>query len=131
MKSLIFKSLLALLATVGSTCHAAAGGVDAQQIIVGQNITLQGGKNNYGVEVQAGVQMLLKEVNRLGGVHGRRINLRTVDDDNQSAAAAANAQALIDGGAFILFGSIEGGPSTAVMKVAAERKVPFFGPMAG
>ena len=32
---------------------------------------------------------------------------------------------------FALFGSIEGGPSTAVMKVASELNVPFFGPMAG
>jgi branched-chain amino acid transport system substrate-binding protein len=38
---------------------------------------------------------------------------------------------LVEGGAFILFSSIDGGPSTAVMKVANELKVPFFGPMAG
>ena len=99
--------------------------------MVGQNITLQGGKNSYGTEVQVGVQLVLKEVNRLGGINGRRILLRTLDDDNQSTNAAANAKTLLDEGAFILFGSIEGGPSTAVMKVAAERKVPFFGPMAG
>ncbi|MBW8317558.1 MAG: ABC transporter substrate-binding protein [Hydrogenophaga sp.] len=30
-----------------------------------------------------------------------------------------------------MFGSIEGGPSTAVMKATTELKVPFFGPMAG
>jgi ABC-type branched-subunit amino acid transport system substrate-binding protein len=34
-------------------------------------------------------------------------------------------------GAFILFGSLEGGPSVAVMKVASELNVPFIGPMAG
>ena len=32
---------------------------------------------------------------------------------------------------FLLFGPIEGGPSTAVMKVAVETGVPLFGPMAG
>ena len=30
-----------------------------------------------------------------------------------------------------MFGSIEGGPSTAVMKAALDLNVPFFGPMAG
>lgn len=131
MKPLFLQLLMIVLPFLSSGVSAADAGVDAQQIIIGQNISLQGGKNNYGVEVQAGVQMLFKEVNRLGGVRGRSITLRTLDDDNQSAKAAANAKALLDDGAFILFGSIEGGPSTAVMKVAAERKVPFFGPMAG
>ena len=130
--SLSFFNLLLVLAVFFVPFSAAADlGVDAQQIVVGQNITLQAGKNNYGVEAQAGIQLVFKEVNRQGGIFGRRILLRTLDDDNQSAKATANAKALIDDGAFILFGSIEGGPSTAVMKVAAERKVPFFGPMAG
>ena len=31
----------------------------------------------------------------------------------------------------MLFGSIEGGPTTAVMQAAAESGVPFMGPMAG
>lgn len=131
MKPLFLKLVPLLLGLSAQVSHAVDAGVEPQQIIVGQNITLQGGKNNYGVEVQAGVQIVFNEVNRLGGVNGRRITLRTLDDDNQSAKATANAQSLIDSGAFILFGSIEGGPSTAVMKVAAERKVPFFGPMAG
>lgn len=131
MKFLFPRLLMIALTFMSSGVAALDAGVNAQQIIIGQNISLQSGKNNYGVEVQAGVQMLFKEVNRLGGVHGRRITLRTLDDDNQSAKAADNAKALLDDGAFILFGSIEGGPSTAVMKVAAERKVPFFGPMAG
>ena len=104
MNSFIFRLWFLILGTLGYTWCVAASGVDAQQVVIGQNITLQSGKNNYGVEVQAGVQMLLKEVNRLGGVHGRRISLRTLDDDNQSAKATTNAQALIDEGAFILFG---------------------------
>jgi branched-chain amino acid transport system substrate-binding protein len=34
-------------------------------------------------------------------------------------------------GVFMLFGSIEGGPSAAVAKVAEARRLPFVGPMAG
>lgn len=109
----------------------AQAGVGPNEIVIGQNITLQGGKNVYGAEIQAGVQTLLQEVNRAGGVFGRRVVLRTLDDENQGAKAEANAKQLVDSGVFILFGSIEGGPSTAVMKVAADRQIPFFGPMAG
>lgn len=107
-------------------------GVTPKQILIGQSITLQGGRNEYGAAVEQGVTACLQSVNARGGVHGRQIVLRTVDDDNQVSRAESNARELIQRDkAFLLFGSIEGGPSTAVMKVAAELKVPFFGPMAG
>lgn len=114
-----------------SAARAAEPGVTTGEIVIGQNITLQGGKNAYGVEVLAGIKSLLADANRAGGVNNRRIVLRTLDDDNQNANAEANARKLVEGGAFILFGSLEGGPSTAVLKAADELKVPFFGPMAG
>jgi branched-chain amino acid transport system substrate-binding protein len=110
---------------------SAEPGVTSNEIVVGQNITLQGGKNAYGTEVAAGVKALLDDTNRAGGVNGRRIVLRVLDDDNQSSRAEANARQLVKEGAFVLFGSIEGGPSTAVMTAAVDLQVPFFGPMAG
>lgn len=111
--------------------RAAEPGVGAQEIVIGQSLALQGGKSRYATEVQAGVRTLLEQVNRAGGVHGRRLVLRTLDDDNRANLAEANARALIQGGVFVVFGSIEGGPSTAVMKAADELNVPFLGPMAG
>lgn len=106
-------------------------GVTGDSIQLGQSITLQGGRNAYGAEVQSGIKAHLDEVNRAGGVAGRRLVLRTLDDDNDTAKAEANARRLVQEGAFILFGSVEGGPSTAVMKVAIETNVPLFGPIAG
>lgn len=111
--------------------QATAPGVDRETLRVGQSITLAGGRNGYGVEVQAGIQTLLDQVNGDGGVHGRRIVLRTLDDENQGTKAEANARRLVDEGVLLLFGSIEGGPSTAVMRAAVQRQVPFFGPIAG
>lgn len=103
----------------------------ADDLLIGQSITLQGGKNLYGSDVLAGVRVLLDAVNRAGGVNGRRLTLRTLDDDNRADQAEANARQLAAEGAFLLFGSIEGGPSTAVMKAAIDTGTPFFGPMAG
>ncbi len=119
------------LASTARRGHAAEPGISANEILVGQSITLQGGKNVYGGEAMTGVKACLDAVNRGGGVNGRRIVLRTLDDENTSAKAEANARALVQQGAFVLFGSIEGGPSTAVMKAAMELGVPFIGPMAG
>lgn len=110
----------------------ATDGVGRGTILIGQTITLQGGKNAYGMAVQDGIATYLKLANEQGGVHGRRIVLKTLDDDNSGSKAEANARDLVrKDKAFILFGSIEGGPSTAVMKAAVELQVPFFGPMAG
>ena len=110
----------------------AADGVTKNQILVGQSITLQGGKNDYGMAVQDGIQTYLNLVNSRGGVNGRQIVLKTLDDDNKGNQAETNARQLVEQDkVFILFGSIEGGPSTAVMKAAVDLKVPFFGPIAG
>jgi ABC-type branched-subunit amino acid transport system substrate-binding protein len=111
---------------------AAEPGIGASEIIIGQNITLQAGKNDYGVAVMDGIRACLDQANAAGGVHRRKIVLRILDDNNSSTQAEANARQLVtELGAFVLFGSIEGGPSTAVMKAAIELNVPFFGPMAG
>lgn len=110
----------------------AADGVTKKQILIGQNITLQGGKNDYGVAVQEGIEAFLAATNARGGVNGRQIVLKTLDDDNKSDLAESNArQLVVQDKVFILFGSIEGGPSTAVMKAAIDLKAPFFGPVAG
>ncbi|MCA3236984.1 MAG: ABC transporter substrate-binding protein [Curvibacter sp.] len=109
-----------------------AQSVTPRQILIGQNITLQGGKNAYGVAVMDGIDTYLKEANAKGGVNGRQVVVKTLDDENNSNRAEANARTLIEQDkVFLLFGSIEGGPSTAVMKVSNELQVPFFGPMAG
>lgn len=124
----LFLGLLALAPLVGQ----AADGVNASQILIGQTLTLQGGKNEYGAAVRAGVETAIAQVNRSGGVGGRKLVFKVLDDDNKPDQAEANARQLVkQDKVFLLFGSIEGGPSTAVMKAAVDLKVPFFGPMAG
>lgn len=124
--------LLAAIPLLFSASAAAEDGVSARQLLIGQTLTLQGGKNDYGVAVLEGVKACLDDVNRRGGVQGRQVVVKVLDDDNQTDRAEANARQLVtQDKVFLLFGSIEGGPSTAVMKAAVDLNVPFFGPMAG
>ena len=123
--------LAGFLALSASGSLVADPGVGANEIVIGQSIALQGGKNAYGVAAAEGAKLYFDMVNASGGVHGRKIVTRVLDDDNKASNAESNARQLIADGAFILYGSIEGGPSTAVATVASEQKVPFFGPMAG
>lgn len=132
-----FRSLRNLLALSGlllltGTTALAQTGVSPKQILIGQSITLQAGKNEYGTAVVDGINTYLQDANAKGGVNGRQIVLKTLDDDNKASQAETNTRTLIEQDkVFILFASIEGGPSNAVMKVVNELKVPFFGPMAG
>lgn len=127
-----FKCAVVLcLALLGTAPRAAERGVTDTEIVLGQNMTLQAGKNAYGVAAGQGMKLYFDAVNAAGGVNGRKIVQVVLDDDNKAPNAEANARKLVQDGAFILFGAIDGGPSTAVMKVAGELKVPFFGPMAG
>ncbi|MEQ1660479.1 MAG: ABC transporter substrate-binding protein, partial [Hylemonella sp.] len=121
--------LILMLAGPGTVL---AQGVTPKQILIGQSITLQAGKNEYGMAVMDGINAYLQDVYAKGGVNGRQIVLKTLDDDDKTGQAEANARKLIEEDkVFILFGSIEGGPSNAVMTVVNELKVPLFGPMAG
>lgn len=122
---------VALGLTLAQGVLARDPGVTDSEIVLGMNLSLQGGKNNYGVAAAQGMKLYFDAVNASGGVHGRKIVQRILDDDNKTANSEANARQLVKDGAFILFSAIDGGPSTAVMKVANELKVPFFGPMAG
>ena len=124
-------SLLFALSAGAPPAHAADAGVSDTEIVIGNSITLQGGKNAYGAAAHAGMTLYFNALNAAGGVHGRRIVMRTLDDDNNTNTAEANARKLVKDGVFLLFGSVEGGPSTAVMKAADELNVPLFGPMAG
>ena len=131
MKKISATLTVALAFFATAPVHSAEG-VSGRQILIGQNITLDSGKNDYGLAALAGMQTYLDRVNSKGGVHGRRLVLKTLDDENKATKAEANARQLVEKEqVFALFGSVEGGPSTAVMKVANELKVPFFGPMAG
>ena len=121
----------ALLALVSGGACAAEIGVGEREILIGQSITLLDGKHPYGNAVVQGVRVYLERVNAEGGVFGRKIVVRRLDDQGNAGQAEANARKLLGEGVFAFFGSLEGGPSNAVLKVAHEGKVPFFGPMAG
>ena len=130
--TLRFQIVIAALLGLSAAGNVVADpGVSDTQIVIGQSIALEGGKNSYGLAAAEGAKLYFDMVNAAGGVHGRKIVLDVLDDNNKAADAEANARKLIANGVFILFGSIEGGPSTGVMKAANELRVPFFGPMAG
>lgn len=125
-----FAAFAVATAFYSRAAHAEPG-VTSNEITIGQSISLNGGKDAFAVAVSQGAKLYFDSVNATGGVLSRKIVVKALDDEGKAATAEANARKLADAGVFLLFGSIGGGPSGAVMKVANEKQIPLFGPLAG
>src|SRR5262245_39098483 len=123
-----FLAAIAALATTAAT----AQGVTDTQVTLGQSVALTGPAQQLGLDMQLGATRYFNQVNARGGVHGRKIVLKTLDDGYESARAAENTKKLInEQKVFALFGYVGTPTSAASMPIFTEAKVPFVGPFTG
>ncbi|MGZ5583735.1 MAG: ABC transporter substrate-binding protein, partial [Usitatibacter sp.] len=124
--------LYAALALVAAAGLAGAQGVTDSQIVLGQSVALSGPAEQLGKDMQLGASLYFNAVNAKGGVNGRRIVLKTLDDGYDPPRAAANTKKLIDDEkVFALFGYVGTPTSQASLPIFTEAKVPFVGPFTG
>ena len=111
---------------------AAAQGVNDSQIVLGQSAALTGPAGQLGQDMRTGAMLYFDMVNEHGGVHGRKIVLKTLDDGYDPARAAANTKKLIDDErVFALFGYVGTPTSQASLPIFTQAKVPFVGAFTG
>lgn len=111
---------------------AAAPGVTPTTILLGQSAPLSGPSANLGTEMRDGALAYFDYVNGQGGVNGRKIVLKTLDDASDAERAGKNTTQLIGAeGVFALFGYVGIGPSKAALPMAEKDDVPFFAPLTG
>lgn len=123
--------ILAALASAAAT-FASAQGVTDTQIVLGQSVALSGPAEQLGKDMQLGASLYFNKVNAAGGVNGRKIVLKTLDDGYESARAAENTKKLInDEKVFALFGYVGTPTSQASLPIFTEARVPFVGPFTG
>src|SRR4029077_2822 len=79
-------------------------GVTPTSILIGQSAAFSGAASELGTEMRTGAAAYSRVINAAGGVNGRKIELRSLDDGYESDRAAANTKRLIDDGVFLLFG---------------------------
>lgn len=126
----MIRALAAALALAAST--ALAQGVTDSQVVLGQSVALTGPAQQLGLDMQFGASLYFSRVNARGGVNGRRIVLRTLDDGYESERAAENTRKLIDDEkVFALFGYVGTPTSQASLPIFTQAKVPFVGPFTG
>lgn len=110
----------------------AEAGVTADGILIGQSVVQSGPQSENGLNYLNGINLYLEQVNGKGGVHGRKIRLKSLDDGYDPKKAAANTAALVDEDkVFALFGYTGTGPSLASLPAAEKAGVPFVAPLSG
>jgi len=93
---------------------------------------LGGPTADLGNEMRRGILAAFEEVNRAGGVGGRRLELRSYDDRYEPELAIANTRRLIeDDGVFALIGGVGTTTSAASEPLARAAGVPFIAPFSG
>jgi ABC-type branched-subunit amino acid transport system substrate-binding protein len=107
-------------------------GVTAGTLVIGQSAPLSGANAELGNDIRNGALAYFAKVNAAGGVHGRKLELTTLDDGNQVPRAEANTKKLVEEtGVFALFGYASATLSRPALPTVEKHNVPFLGPFTG
>lgn len=136
LKEKITLLLLALSPLVGPAAIAAPAaavpGVTPGSLVLGQSIVLSGPMAETGQAYAHGINLALARANEKGGVHGRKIELLSLDDGYDAKRAEENTRVLIEEKqVFALFGHTGTGAVIAAQSVAAKAGVPLIAPLSG
>ena len=107
-------------------------GVSPRQVLFGQSAAFSGPASELGANMKLGILAAFDEVNRQGGVHGRLLELVSLDDAYEPEAAIANTIRLIDEEeVFALIGAVGTPTSRSATPITAESGIPYVAPFTG
>jgi len=122
----------AVLALACAPWAQAEVGVTADSVLVGQSAALSGPAKELGIDMRMGILAYFDQVNKAGGVNGRKLILKSLDDGYESNRAAANTRTLISqDNVFALLGYVGTPTSEAAKPIFTEARVPFVGAFTG
>ena len=104
---------------------------ESARILLGQSAAFSGPAAQLGIQMNRGARIWFDSVNATGGIHGQRVELRTLDDGYEPERCKANTDKLIKDDVFALFGYVGTPTSLAALPLVNDAKVPFFGPFTG
>ena len=116
----------------GVATWAGMPGVFDDRVRFGQSAAFSGPARELGLGMQRGIQVAFQEANDRGGVHGRMLELVSLDDAYEPEAAVASTLQLIeDEQVFALIGAVGTPTSRSAVPVAAASGVPYVAPFTG
>ncbi|WP_413575950.1 ABC transporter substrate-binding protein [Bdellovibrio sp. HCB290] len=122
MKRLLVSLLLALPLLAGCTKKE-------NVIMIGEYDSLSGSDATFGLSSNKGVRLAFDEINAAGGIKGKKIELKTMDDQGKNEEAAAATTRLITQNKVIaIIGGVASGRSKAAAPIAQAKGIPFVSP---
>jgi branched-chain amino acid transport system substrate-binding protein len=117
---------LALLAASAGSAYAAEPGVTDTEITIGLFAPLSGQLANFGTDPLNAAKMWYEEVNKKGGIHGRKIKVIVEDDKCSPADVVAVVKKFITvDNAFMVHGGSCSPAAVAAQETVTREKVPF------
>ena len=103
-------------------------GASAQETIkIGALYSLSGSASFLGVPEERGLRMRTEELNKAGGINGKKIELVVYDTEGNGTKAAQQIRRLIDSDKVLaIVGPSSSGESLLVMSIANEAKTPLI-----
>lgn len=107
---------------------AATSGVSDREIVLGQSAVLSGPLGASVNSFNAGARLAFDEINRRGGLAGRRIRIESLDDELKPDKAVANYKTLLtENKVFAFFGGVGSGTIAAATPILRESNAPLIG----
>jgi branched-chain amino acid transport system substrate-binding protein len=116
-----------LLAACGGGGGTQSGAGSGKPIRIGALTSLTGNFTPWGVQVRAGMQFTVNEINHSAGAAGRRLELVVVDDQSKAEQGARAIERLIEREQVVAVGGIiSSDVGLATARIAEQSKVPLF-----
>ena len=127
---------ICLVAALTSACNAASAQPPTGETIVYVAVPLSGFRADAGQSALGGVRLAAAEINSNGGLLGRRIVVRALNDRSENNAALENAERIrlaLEGGELIagLIGHLDSGPTSSALPLYEEMGIVQITPAAG
>jgi branched-chain amino acid transport system substrate-binding protein len=116
------KKLCASFATVGLLLAAEPA---SAEIKLGVIAGMSGAGTSYGIGIQQGAEMAIKEINEADGIGGEKIKLVIVDDASNPAQSVTAMQRLISEGVDVIVGGWGSSQVLANMEVSERAGIPY------
>jgi branched-chain amino acid transport system substrate-binding protein len=124
-------ALMSMLLAATRPATAADPGVSASEIVIGMWAPLTGTQALIGTSERDGVQIGIDEINRTGGVNGRKLRLIAYDDGGLPQESLSAVRRLLDQDkVFALVVGSNSGATLAAMPVINRAKAPFIASIA-
>lgn len=132
MKTMSKVLCLALAAIMCVAAFASCGGIDFSEetFNLGATGPLTGDVSSYGISVNNGAKLAVKELNAAGGINGIKISYTMLDDEGAAQKATKGFNSLFKKGMQVSLGSVTSGACEAFATRAAEENVFFITPSA-